>query len=151
VLPRVFGEVHARRRTPWVAILVTTAIAFGLIFFVVRANASADGAKTVTDLGGTTALLLLCVFTVVNIALLILRRSTVEHEHFRTPTFLPYVGAAACFFLAGPWARTSEQMIQYKIAGGLLVLGIVLWAITWMVNRGVRAKKTGFRDIEHLE
>ena len=151
VLPRTLGAVHPKRRTPWVAIIFTTLIAFGLIIFVVRSNASADGAKTVTDLGGTTALLLLCVFTVVNIALLILRRSTVEHEHFRTPTLLPYVGAAACFFLAGPWARTSEQMIQYKIAGGLLVLGIVLWALTWMTNRGIRAKKTGFRDIEHLE
>ena len=89
--------------------------------------------------------------TVVNIALLVLRRQTVDHEHFRTPTFLPYLGAFTCFFLAGPWARTSEQMVQYKIAGLLLAVGIVLWAITWMTNRGVRAKKTGFRDIEHME
>jgi APA family basic amino acid/polyamine antiporter len=28
---------------------------------------------------------------------------------------------------------------------------VVLWALTWMTNRGVRAKKTGFRDIDHLE
>jgi basic amino acid/polyamine antiporter, APA family len=151
VLPRTFGEVHATRRTPWVAIIVTTLIAFGLIIYVVRANASADGAKTVTDLGGTTALLLLCVFTVVNIALLVLRRQSVEHEHFRVPTFLPYFGAVSCFFLAGPWARTDEQMVQYKIAGLLLALGIVLWALTWMTNRGIRAKKTGFRDIEHMD
>jgi amino acid transporter len=151
VLPRTLGEVHPKRRTPWVAIIFTTLIAFGLIIFVVRSNASEDGAKTVTDLGGTTALLLLCVFTVVNIALLVLRRQTVDHEHFRTPTFLPYLGAFTCFFLAGPWARTSEQMVQYKIAGLLLAVGIVLWAITWMTNRGVRAKKTGFRDIEHME
>jgi basic amino acid/polyamine antiporter, APA family len=27
----------------------------------------------------------------------------------------------------------------------------VLWLLTWLTNRGVRAKKTGFRDIEHLE
>ena len=33
----------------------------------------------------------------------------------------------------------------------MLVIGIVLWALTWLTNRGVRAKKTGFRDIEHLE
>jgi amino acid transporter len=151
VLPRTLGAVHPKRRTPWVAIIFTTLIAFGLIIFVVRSNASEDGAKTVTDLGGTTALLLLCVFTVVNIALLVLRRQPVDHEHFRTPTFLPYLGALTCFFLAGPWARTSEQMVQYKIAGLLLAVGIVLWAITWMTNRGVRAKKTGFRDIEHLE
>jgi hypothetical protein len=42
-------------------------------------------------------------------------------------------------------------MIQYKIAGGLLAIGVGLWVVTWMINRGGRAKKTGFRDIEHLE
>jgi len=151
VLPRTLGRVHPTRRTPWVSIIFTTLIAFGLIIYVVRANASEDGAANVALLGGTTALLLLCVFTVVNIALLVLRRTPVDHEHFRTPTWLPYVGAATCFFLAGPWARTSEQQEQYKIAGGLLVVGIVLWALTWMTNRGIRAKKTGFREIEHLE
>ena len=39
----------------------------------------------------------------------------------------------------------------YQIAGGLLVIGVVLWAFTWATNRGVRAKKTGFRDIEHMD
>jgi APA family basic amino acid/polyamine antiporter len=151
VLPRTLGKVHPERRTPWVSIIFTTLIAFGLIIYVVRANASEAGATNVALLGGTTALLLLCVFTVVNIAVLVLRGRPVDHEHFRAPTFLPYLGAATCFFLAGPWARTEEQMDQYKIAGGLLVLGIVLWAITWMTNRGIRAKKTGFRDIEHMD
>ena len=56
-----------------------------------------------------------------------------------------------CAFLAGPWARSDEPAEQYEIAGILLAVGIVLWALTWLVNRGVRAKKTGFRDIEHLE
>ena len=151
VLPRTLGEVHPKRRTPWVAIIFTTLIAFGLIIFVVRSNASEDGAKTVTDLGGTTALLLLCVFTVVNIALLVLRRQPVDHEHFRTPTFLPYLGAspASSWPVRGPgppsrWSSTRSRAV-------LLAVGIVLWAITWMTNRGVRAKKTGFRDIEHLE
>ena len=41
--------------------------------------------------------------------------------------------------------------IVYQIAGGMLVIGVVLWVITWVINRGVRAKKTGFRDIDHLE
>ena len=29
--------------------------------------------------------------------------------------------------------------------------GIVLWLLTWFTNRGIRAKKTGFRDVDHLE
>jgi amino acid transporter len=151
VLPRVFGRVHPRRRTPWVSILFTTLISFGLIVYVVRASASVSGANAVALLGGTTSLLLLCVFTVVNVAVVVLRRQPVDHDHFRTPTWLPFVGAVTCFFLAGPWARSAEQLPQYRIAGALLAVGVVLWAVTWATNRGARSQKTGFRDIEHLE
>lgn len=153
VLPRTLGKVHATRRTPWVSILFTTAISFGLIIYVVRASASEEGATSVALLGGTTALLLLCVFTVVNIALIVIRRrpSAQDHPHFTAPTLLPYLGAVTCAFLAGPWARSDEQQEQYVIAGFLLLAGVVLWALTWLTNRGVRAKKTGFRDIEHME
>ncbi|WP_426244167.1 APC family permease [Nocardioides sp. LHG3406-4] len=151
VLPRTFGKVHPTRRTPWVSIIFTTLISFGLIIYVVRASGSEDGATSVALLGGTTALLLLCVFTIVNIAVLILRKQPVDHDHFRAPTVLPLIGAVACAFLAGPWARSDDQQEQYQIAGGLLVVGIVLWVLTWLTNRGIRAKKTGFRDIEHLE
>ena len=56
------------------AIIFTTLLSFGLIIYVVRASASDDGLANVTLLGGTTALLLLCVFTVVNVALLVLRK-----------------------------------------------------------------------------
>jgi APA family basic amino acid/polyamine antiporter len=151
VLPRVFGRVHPGRRTPWVSIIFTTLLACALIIYVVRANASEDGATNVSLLGGTTALLLLCVFTVVNVALLALRTDTVDHDHFRTPFVLPVVGALTCAFLAGPWARSEENQAQYKIALGLLAIGVVLWALTWLVNRGMRAQRTGFRDIDHLE
>jgi amino acid transporter len=98
VLPRSFGKVHATRRTPWVAIIFTTLLSFGLIIYVVRASASEDGLAQITLLGGTTALLLLCVFTVVNIALLVLRRQPVDHDHFRAPTILPVIGALTCAF-----------------------------------------------------
>ena len=45
----------------------------------------------------------------------------------------------------------DRPLLIYQIAGGLLAIGVVLWAITWLTNRGIRAKKTGFRDIEHME
>ena len=31
------------------------------------------------------------------------------------------------------------------------MIGVVLWAFTWATNRGVRAQRTGFRDIEHMD
>ncbi len=123
VLPTVLGKVHATRRTPYIAIGFTTLLAFGLITFV----------GEVPALGGTTALLLLCVFTVVNVAVLMLRKDGVGHKHFRTPTFLPVLGALSCAFLAGPW--TGRDPVQYKIAGVLLGIGIVLWVVTVLVNR----------------
>ncbi|MDP2772901.1 MAG: hypothetical protein Q8O61_05040 [Nocardioides sp.] len=98
---------------------------------------------------GTTAHLLLAVFTVVNVACLVLRRD--PPGRFRAPTVIPVLGALSCAYLLGPWARLAESYVQYRIAGVLLGIGIVLWALTWLTNRGVRAKKTGFRDIEHLE
>jgi len=51
--------------------------------------------------------------------------------------------------LVGP--GVDRDAIIYEIAAGLLAIGVVLWAITWLTNRGIRAKKTGFRDIEHME
>ena len=131
VLPAALGVVHAGRRTPYVAIIFTTLLAFGLITFV----------GAVPALGGTTALLLLGVFTIVNIAVLVLRRDKVGHDHFTAPTVLPLVGAVTCAFLAGPW--TGRDPVQYKIAGILLAIGVVLWFVTVGVNRatGVSTQK----------
>ncbi|TSD90704.1 APC family permease [Mycobacterium sp. KBS0706] len=137
VLPNVLGRVHAGRRTPYIAIGFTTLLAFGLIGFV----------GGVPALGGTTALLLLCVFTVVNVAVLVLRRDPVEHSHFRTPTVLPVVGAATCAFLAGPWTGRNPE--QYVIAGILLAIGVGLWVVTVLINRatGQTAGDPAMEDI----
>ena len=107
--------------------------------------------STVDTLSGTTALLLLSVFAVVNVACLVLRRDPAHRNGFRAPTVVPYIGAVACVFLAGPWAKDRDDWVQYKVAGGMLAVGVVLWAVTWLLNRGVRGQKTGFRDIDHLE
>ena len=120
VLPRVFGRVHEGRRTPWFAIVFTSVIAIILV-----------GSVDITQLGGTTALLLLAVFTVVNIAVLVLRRDKVEHNHFRAPTWTPYVGIVLCGFLATPLSGRPLQ--QFALAGILLAVGAVLWLINYFV------------------
>ena len=123
VLPPILGRVHRGRRTPYIAIAFTSLLAFGLITFV----------GAVPALGGTTALLLLGVFTIVNIAVLVLRKKPVDHEHFRAPTILPLLGAVSCAFLVGPW--TGRPTVQYAIAGILLAIGVVLWLVTVLVMR----------------
>ncbi len=144
VLPRSLSSVLPGRRSPWASIVFVTLVAFGLIILVTTAMAE----DTVTALGGTTALLLLAVFTIVNVAVLVLRRDPVDHDHFVAPRAVPVVGALTCAFLVGPW--TDRDTVEYEIAGAMIALGIVLWLLTWLTNRGVRAKKTGFRDPDQL-
>jgi basic amino acid/polyamine antiporter, APA family len=123
ILPRVLGTVHPTRRTPWVSIIFTSLIAVILV-----------AVGDISALGGTTALLLLAVFTVVNIAVLVLRRDTVEHNHFRAPTWMPYVGILFCGYLVTPLSGRDPQ--QYLIAVILLAVGVVLWLVNyWYVGR----------------
>ena len=143
VLPRGLSLVLPGRRTPWSAIVFTTAIAVGLIVVVTNFM----GRGTVTALGGTTALLLLGVFTVVNIACIVLRRTPTDRPHFRSPGVMPFIGALTCAFLIGPWA---QDPIEYRIAGILLLLGLVLWVLTWFWNRAVKARRTRFTDPTEL-
>ena len=46
---------------------------------------------------------------------------------------LPVIGALACAYLATPFA--GRPVVQYKIAGILLAIGVVLWGVTVLVNR----------------
>ncbi|MGQ0577133.1 MAG: APC family permease [Pseudonocardia sp.] len=119
ILPRVFGTVHPARRTPWVSILFTSVIAIVLV-----------GVAPIELLGGTTSLLLLAVFTVVNVAVLVLRRDEVAHRHFRAPSWTPWVGIVSCGFLATP--LSGRPGLQFVVAGVLLAVGAVLWLANYL-------------------
>jgi len=129
----LFARVHAARRTPWVAIVFTTALVIGL--------ASWGGVR---ELGGTTALLLLCVFTLVNAAVLVLRRRPVAHAHYRAPILFPVLGVVTSAYLASPLA--GRDVRQYRIAGVLLLVGIALWLVNWAVHeRRGRERSQAYR------
>ncbi|GAB3394007.1 APC family permease [Amycolatopsis echigonensis] len=124
VLPPVFGRVHPTRRTPWVSIIFASVIAIVLVSF-------AD----ISALGGTTALLLLVVFAIVNIALLVLRKDKVSHKHFRAPTVVPVLAAVFCLYLVSPLSGRPAQ--DYQVAGLLLAVGVLLWVVNLLVKRAL--------------
>ncbi|MFF9378137.1 APC family permease [Streptomyces griseoluteus] len=121
LLPSVLTSVLPARRTPWVAIAVTTILAMVLAV-----------TGSVATLASTLVLLLLVVFFMVNIAVLVLRRDTGTADHFRTPTVLPVLGAVSCVVLA----TQVEAEVWWR---GLVVLavGAVLGAIS---HRAARRK-----------
>jgi APA family basic amino acid/polyamine antiporter len=111
LLPRQLGRVLPKRRTPWVAILVTTVVAMLLTLI-----------GDLATLAETVVLLLLFVFLSTNIAVLVLRRDTVEHEHFRVWSAVPVLGALSCVLLM------TQQSWQVWVFGAvLLAVGLVLY------------------------
>ena len=137
VLPGFLKGVLRGRRTPYAGILFSTVLAFALVLSVRYVLAD----ETIAALGGTTALLLLTVFGLVNISVLVLRRDRVDVRHFRTPTVLPIIGALTSFALVSPIAQPLQN---YVIAGGLLVVGLALYVVTWLYNGAIRARRTRF-------
>jgi len=142
VLPKTLSRVHSRNQTPWAAIIFTTALSLALIAYV--ANASEDA---VAVLGGTTSLLLLGVFAVVNVAVLVLRHDHVEHDHFRTKTAVALVGSAACLYLVTPLSGRDSD--QYVVGGLLLALGLVL-SVPIYLHRRAQGEDLEITDPEDI-
>jgi APA family basic amino acid/polyamine antiporter len=129
VMPTVFSSVHRGRRTPWVSIVFTTVIAL-LLLATIGGNEDA-----LAILGSTTVVLLLIAFVMVNISVLVLRRDEVGHEHFRTPTAFPVLGIVVALVLLV--YRAIDDITVYYLAGGLLVLGVVLYGVNVVVKRSL--------------
>jgi amino acid transporter len=119
LLPAVLSNVLPQRRTPWVAIAATTAVAMLLTLV-----------GDLSTLAETVVLLLLFVFISTNVAVLVLRRDTVEHEHFRVWTAVPVLGVASCVLLL------SQQTARvWLFAAILLAAGGVLYMVARATTR----------------
>jgi len=116
VVPSGFSRVHPGRRTPYVAIIFTTALAMLLASL-----------GDLSDLAGTTTTLLLFAFIAVNLAVLVLRRDHVPHRHFVAPGVIPALAVVIIVFLLIRRATDNPEYFLY--AGALAALGVVLWGV----------------------
>lgn len=120
LLPDVLGRVLPKRRTPWVAIVVTTLVAMGLTLI-----------GDLSLLAETVVLLLLFVFLSANVSVLVLRRDRVEHDHFRVWTAIPVLGIGSCILLF-----TQQSGTVWIFGAVLLAVGAVLFFATrWLRSR----------------
>lgn len=112
LLPEALGRVHPTRRTPHVAVGV-------LLFVVVALMLSGN----ISQLASATVLLLLAVFTCVNLSLLVLQRRAGEKPGgFEIPAFVPAAGALVCAALLFNRVMTGDWRAP-------LLAGVVLAAI----------------------
>jgi len=124
LLPAILGRVHPTRRTPHVAILVL----FGIVTALILSG-------SVKQLAESTVLLLLMVFTVVNVSLLVLKlRPNEPKGSFEVPIAIPALGALVCLVLIGVRVASSWQNegghIAPLVALGIVAAALVLYRIT---------------------
>ncbi|NUM55621.1 MAG: amino acid permease [Candidatus Hydrogenedentes bacterium] len=115
LVPEWLGRIHPTRHTPYVATVIVIAIALVLAL-----------TGTVGHLGGTTSVLLLAVFIVIDIALLKIRRRETEYFGFRVPWFVPVASMAICLVLI-----VFSQQASIRIAAVLGALGAVIACTRW--------------------
>lgn len=130
LLPKVLTRVLPQRRTPWVAIIVTTALSLILAL-----------TGTIDVLAGTMVLLLLVVFISVNAAVLVLRKDEVEQRHFRVPAILPIAGVLSCVLL-----MTQVEWAVWRLGLPFLAIAAVLAGVAAWKRRTAQA-----RDDHHAE
>lgn len=114
LIPAWFGSVHPSRHTPHHSILTVLAVSTALAL-----------SGTILQLAGATSTLVLLVFTVVNIALLKIKRdSSRPQPSFRVPWPVPALGIAASL-----WLLTHMPPASLAGASGIVAAGLVLTAV----------------------
>lgn len=116
LLPAPLGKVHASRRTPYVAIFC--------LMFVVMALALSG---SISQLANATSMLLLCVFVIVNSALIVLKKRPDEPKGgFEVPIVVPAGGILVCL------SMLVVAFFDPKKAGAAIIALVMLAGIAML-------------------
>jgi len=115
LLPRWLSAIHPRTNTPHrsIAVVLVAAILLAL-------------SGTLTHLAGTTNVLLLLVFLIVNVSLIVLRlRDKQRVAGFRVPLVMPMLAAVSTMALASRLPRSSLLTASLLILAGIVIAALV--------------------------
>lgn len=118
LLPSILGAVHPVRKSPHIAVFVL----FGIVSLLILSG-------EVKQLAEATVLLLLIVFTVVNVSLIALKRRPGEpRSGFEPPLIVPVLGALVCASLIFVRVHTAITSTDTAHRGAPLIAGAILLA-----------------------
>ncbi|MES2439476.1 MAG: APC family permease [Verrucomicrobiota bacterium] len=130
LMPAPLGKLNARRGTPQLAIVVL----FGIVTLLILSG----GVKPLAE---ATVLLLLSVFTLVNISLIVLKRREGEpSDGFDVPLLVPILGALVCALLVA--VRVQAAFTDPKPGAAvapLIALGI--FVVSYGLYRVLKPKE----------
>ena len=136
LLPAVLGKIHPLRHTPHLAI--------GVLFVIVTLLILSGGVKPLAE---ATVLLLLVVFTLVNISLIVLKRRPSEpSDGFDVPLLVPILGAMVCTLLVA--VRVQSAFTDPKPGAAvapLIALGI--FSVSFLLYFLMRPKRVVAEDV----
>lgn len=113
LLPRWFGHVHNRRKTPWVGVVASGIIVALLVF--------TGGLKILAQ---TTSLLIILIFFLVHLSLLQIKRKKIPHVGIAFPWIFPVLGAALCLLILTQFPK--EVWLRSSL---LLAIAFLVWGL----------------------
>jgi basic amino acid/polyamine antiporter, APA family len=130
LLPAILGEIHPRRQTPRAAVIAL----FGVVTLLILSG----GVKPMAE---ATVLLLLIVFTLVNLSLVVIKRRTGEPAGgFDVPLAVPVLGALVCALLVV--VRVHAAFADGKPgAAGAPIIALGIFGLSFLLYLVMRPKR----------
>jgi len=127
VVPGVFARVHARRRSPWVALVFAGLVVGALLLVGFVLNEAGAGIDVVERLATVTVVFTLFIYALVIVSAFVLRREPSDADAYRAPTGLLGVGLLGNAVLLVYVVVDDPASLAW--VGGLLALGLVLYLV----------------------
>ncbi len=137
VVPGAFARIHAKRRSPWVALSFAALVVTGLLVLGALLNNAGLGIDVVARLALVTVVLTLVIYVLVIVSALKLGGQDEHEESFRAPRWLLWTGIAGNFMLLV--YVVVDDPFSLVWCAGLLAVGGVLYAAEYLFGNNESA------------
>ena len=138
VVPGVFGKIHAKRRSPWVALIFAALVVFGLLTVGAVLNKAGVGVDVVERLALVTVVLTLVIYVLVIVSALKLGGQDEHDDSFRASRPLLWTGIVGNAVLL-VYVVVDDPFALVWCAG-LLAVGGALYAAEYFFGSPERSR-----------